>query len=126
VLTPANHDFGDVSVEGGTVTATVLVKNEGQGDLVIDNIETSCMCTTAMLTIRDTVSPVYGMNMNDGKHPTGWSGTVHPEEEALLHVFYDPTMHGDFRGPLTRTISLFSNDPIDFQKEVKIEINQVE
>jgi hypothetical protein len=84
------------------------------------------MCTEALLVIGDIVSPTFGMNMNDGKHPTGWSGTLRPGERGVLHISYDPTMHGDFRGPLTRTISVFSNDPIEFQSKVKIEANQVD
>jgi hypothetical protein len=117
-ISPTSHDFGDVSVAGGTVTTTMTVENKGLTDLVIDNIETSCMCTTAALVIEDTVSPTYGMNMNDGKHPTGWIG--------ILHISYDPTMHGEFRGPLTRTISIFSNDEIDFKLDVRIEANQID
>jgi hypothetical protein len=125
-VTPEVYDIGEVSVAGGEVTITIMVKNEGQSDLVIDNIETSCMCTTTILAIKDDMSPLYGMNMNDGKHPTGWSGTIHPGEEAVLHVKYDPSMHGDFRGPLTRTITIYSNDPIEFKKDVRIEANQIE
>ena len=126
LVTPAVYDFGDVSISKGKVSTTMTVKNNGKTDLVIENIETSCMCTTAVLINNGAESPLYSMNMNDGNHPTGWKGTIPPGEEAALRVSYDPTMHSDQRGPLTRTITIYSNDPVDPQKEARIDANQVD
>jgi hypothetical protein len=125
-IDPTLHDFGDVSVAAGIVSTTLIVKNDGKSDLVIDNIETSCMCTTVAITVDGIQSPVFGMNMRDGKHPTDWSGTIRGGDNATLTIYYNPQMHSDMRGPLTRTIKVFSNDPIDFEKEVRIEANQVD
>ncbi len=125
-LEPASFDLGDVSISRGTVSTTIIVRNKGKTELVIDNIETSCMCTTAVLIINGALSPVFGMNMNDGNHPTGWKGVIPAGENASLQVSYDPTMHSDLRGPLTRTITLYSNDPVDPQKEARIDANQLD
>jgi hypothetical protein len=126
VIEPILYNFGDVSVSKGIVSTTIEVSNKGQSNLVIDNIETSCMCTSAMLTVEEKESPVFGMDMNDGKHPKGWEGTIPPGGSATLTIFYDPQMHSEIRGPLTRTISIYSNDPVEFQKDVKVEANQVD
>jgi hypothetical protein len=125
-IDPIRYDFGNVSVSGGVVSTEVTIKNNGKSDLIIDNIETSCMCTTALITIEDVKSPVFGMNMGDGKHPTGWNETIRVGDSAVLTIYYDPQMHGEMRGPLTRTIKVFSNDPVEFQKEVRIEANQID
>jgi hypothetical protein len=125
-ITPTIYDFGDVSVGEGIVKTIMTVSNNGQTDLVIDNMETSCMCTTAILTVAGKESPVFGMNMNDGKHPTGWSASIPPGDSATLTIRYDPQMHPDMRGSLTRTISVYSNDPVEFQRDVRIEANQIE
>ncbi len=39
---------------------------------------------------------------------------------------YDPNIYKDFRGAAIREIHVFSNDPIDFEKEVRVELNQVD
>jgi len=126
VINPVLHDFGDVSVAKGVVSTIMTMTNEGKSDLVLSSIETSCMCTTASFIVKGRESPVFGMDMGDGKHPTGWSETISPGQKAVLKIYYDPTMHEDLRGPVTRTISVFSNDPIDFEYEVRIEANQVD
>ena len=55
-----------------------------------------------------------------------WQITISPGKEAELKVYYDPNVHEEFRGSAIREISVFSNDPIDFQKSVSIELNQVD
>ncbi|MEE8358527.1 MAG: DUF1573 domain-containing protein [Candidatus Hydrothermarchaeales archaeon] len=126
LINPVKYDFGDVSVAKGVVSTTMIVVNEGKSDLVLYNIETSCMCTTAQLIVNGRESYVFGMDMGDGKHPTGWSETIPSGQNAELKIYYDPTMHEDQRGPLTRTISVFSNDPVDFEYNVRIEANQID
>ena len=58
--------------------------------------------------------------------PLAWEVAIAPGESAQLKVYYDPSVHQDFRGPATREISIFSNDPIDFEKKATIELNQVD
>ncbi len=126
VINPDRHDFGDVSVAEGVVSITMTVTNEGKTDLVLNNIETSCMCTTGQLIVNGRGSPLFGMNMGDGKHPTGWSDTIAPGQSSELRIYYNPTMHEELRGPLERNIRVFSNDPIDVEYDVRISANQVD
>ena len=120
-ITPTRYDFGDVSVAKGTASTTMDILNEGKGNLVIKYLETSCACTTATIIKDGIESPVFGMHNN----PADWSQTIGPNEKAQLKIYYDPTVHRDLRGPVTRTIKIYSNDPVNPKKEVRIDVNQV-
>jgi hypothetical protein len=125
LIEPTLHDFGDVSFAGGAVKTVMTIKNEGGSDLVINEMDTSCGCTTASVTKDGIEGPVFGMKMH-GTNLVGWSEILKPGETAQLNIYYDPTVHPDLRGPVTRTVSVFSNDPVEFQNEVRIEVNQVD
>lgn len=121
---PDVYDFGDVSQAEGTASAFITIRNEGDATLVIDGLQTTCGCTTASLG----GSPFYGMAGHDdqGASPAGWTFEIPAGETAELEVRYDPYMHPDFRGPAVRWVYISSNDPVDFRKEVRIELNQVD
>lgn len=124
-IEPGSYDFGDVSQAKGTVSAFFTVKNDGKTDLIIDGLSTSCGCTTASLG----GSPFFGMAGHGdelGPSPSDWSYKIPPGGTAELEVKYDPNMHPDFRGAATRIVYISSNDPVDFRKEVRIELNQVD
>ncbi len=59
------------------------------------------------------------------ENPTDWEVAISPGDTATLRVFYDPTTHGDFTGAVTRTVSVFSNDPVEFETQVTITLDQV-
>lgn len=115
-VTPLTHSFGKISSSDGVVEAHFKVKNVGVSSLVISGMETSCGCTTAILKNNNQESPIFGMHNN----PTNWSTTVEPGMTSDLVVIFDPNYHKDASGPITRTISIFSNDP--GRKEEKIDI----
>ena len=50
---------------------------------------------------------------------------IGPDETAQLKIYYDPTVHRNLRGPVTRIITIYTNDPINPQKDVRIDVNQV-
>jgi hypothetical protein len=124
-LVPAVYDFGDVSVQGGIVSTAMTVKNEGSSDLIINDMDSSCGCTSATISKDGIEGPVFGMKMH-GTNPVGWSETLKPGETALLNIYYNPMVHPDLRGPVTRAISLFSNDPRRKVSVAKVEVNQVD
>ncbi len=126
VVEPNTYDFGDVSVAGGKVFALADVKNEGKSDLIIDGLSTSCGCTSASLVVNGVEGPIFTMPGHGEKNPTGWSAAIAPGKTAKLKIYYDPTVHPDLRGPVTRTVSISSNSPVDFELKVKIEANQVD
>lgn len=126
-ISPDSYDFGDVSQKEGTATTLFDIKNEGQGDLIINKLETSCGCTMASIVYQGQEGPIFGMP-GHGKNEKveGWQAVIPPGDSAQLKVYYDPDTHKDFRGTAIREIYVFSNDPIDFEKKVKIELNQVD
>lgn len=124
-LSPDFYDFGDVIQKKGKVFTNFTLKNEGESDLVIDRLETSCGCTFASIVFKGEEGPLFGMDGHGNENPTDWKIVIPPGEQAQLKVMYDPSVHKDFRGPATREIFVFSNDPIDFEKKVKIELNQI-
>ena len=126
VITPETYDFGDVSQRRGKVYTSFELKNEGGSDLVIDRLETSCGCTFAAIVFKDKESPFFTMPGHGYENPQWEGATIPAGETAQLKIMYDPDIHLDFRGFAIREISVYSNDPIDFEKKVKVELNQVE
>jgi len=125
-LSPDFHDFEDVSQKEGKVYTYFELKNEGKSDLIIDRLETSCGCTFASIVFKGKEGPLFTMPGHGYENQLDWSVSIPSGETAQLKVSYDPSVHKDFRGPATREISVFSNDPIDFGRKVKIELNQID
>lgn len=123
-IEPDSYDFGEVSVKKGVVSTKMKIKNTGKSDLIINNLDSSCMCTSASINFNGIEGPVFGMSMHG--NPKDWLVSIPPEQEAELNIYYDPTMHPEIAGQhLVRIISIYSNDPIEFEKKVRIDIDQV-
>jgi len=100
-------DFGKISMSEGFANHEFEIKNDGDADLVLSNIKTSCICTTAILKVDGKESPKFGMH----KNPVGWSEKIKPGQTATLAVVYDPNAHGpNATGPITRKITMITND----------------
>lgn len=125
-LNPQIYDFGDVSQKKGKVFTSFTLKNEGKSDLVISKLDTSCGCTFASIIFEGSQSPFFTMPGHGSENPS-WGGvTILPGKEAELKVMYDPNVHKDFRGAATREIYVYSNDPVEFEKKVTVDLNQVD
>lgn len=125
-LEPLSKNLGDVSQKGGVVATFFPLKNEGEKDLIINKLDTSCGCTSAAVVFQEKEGPRFAMEGHGAQNPTDWQLVIPPGEIAQLKVYYDPNIHKDFRGFAIREIYVSSNDPIDFEKKVKIELNQVD
>jgi hypothetical protein len=121
VLEPQKVDLGDVSTKGGKVETSLTITNAGQKDLVIENLSTSCGCTTVSVINNGQEGPIFGT----GTPSEGWSTTIQPGDTAELRVYYDPTFHQDAQGPMMREVYISSNDPVDPVIKAAIELNQV-
>ncbi len=124
-IEPKEYNFDDVSLRGGVVNTVMTIKNTGGSALVINDMETSCGCTSATVEKGGIEGPEFGMK-GHGPSPVGWSETLQPGETALLNIYYDPAVHPELRGAVTRAIALYSNDPTSPVKEVRIHVNQVD
>lgn len=128
VLSPDVYDFGDVSQSNGVVVTFFELTNNGKSDLVINKLETSCGCTSASIIYNGKEGPKFAMpghGINEDI-PDDWQVSIPAGGKAQVKVYYNPDMHPDFRGIAIREIYVFSNDPIDFEKSVKVELNQVD
>lgn len=100
------YDWGTIELQGGNVSKSFKIANTGSDPLQLSEVQTSCMCTTAEISIDGQVSPKFGMH---GK--SKWVGEVPPGGEAELTVTFDPAFHGPSGvGDITRQVSLKTND----------------
>lgn len=121
-------DIGTVSQGQGVTTATFNFTNKGKGDLIIDKLTTSCGCTSAAIVYQGQEGPTFTMPGHSKANPKGWSVAIAPGESAQVKVYYDPNAHGPQKKDkefITRTISIFSNDPVEFEKRLRIEFEQI-
>lgn len=94
-------DLGNV-VNGEIVSRDLSLRNDGDADLVINSVITSCTCTQA------TVDPMT--------IPAGQSG--------ILHIEFDSGFHGpSLTGPLIRQVFIKSNDRQQPDLQVELSIN---
>ncbi len=127
VLSETKKDLGIVSQKDGTVTTEFTIRNDGGSDLVIDKLSSSCGCTSGRLVYRGVEGPRFYMAGHDYPEPDpGWQAAIAPGDEATIAVYYDPTVHPELTGPVTRTLSIHSNDPVDFETTVMITLEQTE
>lgn len=125
-ISPEAIDLGDISQAKGEINTLFEIINTGKNDLIINKLETSCGCTSAVIVYQDKEGPRFSMPGHGKDGPTDWQVIIPAGEKALLKVYYDPNVHQDFRGAAIREIYIFSNDPINFETKVKIELNQVD
>lgn len=121
-VTPTIHNFGKISASEGTAETSFEVKNIGVSPLALSGMETSCGCTTAKLKAGEKESPAFSMHGN----PADWSTSLEPGETAELVVVFDPNYHQDIFGPITRTVSLFSNDPWKSKEIITVLANVIQ
>lgn len=107
VADPTSYDWGNILMNNGNVTKTFTIKNTGTDTLKLFNVKTSCHCTVANITINGVASQYFGMS-----GVSSWIGEVSPKEEAKLTAVFDPAFHGPQGvGPITRFVSIETNDP---------------
>ena len=86
------HDLGELIIEE-LAEDTFKLSNTGGETLVIENVESSCGCTIAKLDTSE----------------------LNPGESTELHVTLDTSLK---LGSVTKTIDIFSNDPVQPKKEL--------
>jgi hypothetical protein len=87
-------DFGKV-IQGEKPTHIFIVKNEGEGDLIIEGVKESCACIEVSISIT----------------------RIQPGESAELKVTYDTT---DYAGKDEKHIHIYSNDPQVPEKRINL------
>lgn len=105
-----NFDFKDISYSGGNAVHEFKIKNIGDKDLEIANLNTSCACSQAYFKSQKEESPKFGMK--GMSPPSSWKGILAPGEEGAIITSFDPAYHGPSGvGLISRMVSLETNDP---------------
>lgn len=99
-VAPETFDFGTISMAKGNVETKFTLKNDGEEPLIITDVVTSCMCTTAEID-----GKIFGM------HVSSAAGIEMPAKSSKeMKVTFDPNAHGPTAtGPITRTIDIRTN-----------------
>lgn len=87
-------DFGKV-IQGEKPTHIFIVKNGGEGDLIIEGVKESCACIEASIS----------------------TNRIKPGESAELKVSYDTT---EYVGKDEKHIHIYSNDPQEPDKWISL------
>ena len=87
LLSPSEYDLGIVKQSGGLVSRTFDVFNNGSEDVNIDEVLTSCSCTSATTSAR----------------------LIAPGEHGTLTVIFDPNYHFEDDGRFFRTATIKPN-----------------
>ncbi len=95
-------DFGKVT-QGEKPTHIFIVKNEGEGDQIIESLKESCVCIEVSIS----------------------TTRIQPGESAELKVTYDTT---DYVGKDEKHLHIYSNDPQVPEKRINlyVEIEELE
>jgi Protein of unknown function (DUF1573) len=88
----AYFEFGPISMASGKVSHRYWFRNESAAPVLIRQVYTSCMCTTATLVKGMRVIGSYGMP-GHGPMPAV-NQTLAPDEAAYVDVVFDPAAHG--------------------------------
>ncbi len=123
-MSETQRDLGTVSQKQGKVHTDFQFTNEGKTNLVINKLSSSCGCTSGAIVYHGQEGPTFTMPGHGQDNPTDWQVAIAPGDQAILRVYYDPNVHKDLVGAVTRTVSIFSNDPVEFEKKVTITLEQ--
>ncbi|MDO8638226.1 MAG: DUF1573 domain-containing protein [Candidatus Daviesbacteria bacterium] len=105
-----NFDFKDIPYSGGNAVHEFKVKNIGDKDLEIANMNTSCACSKVYFKSGKGESSKFSMKGMTA--PSSWKGILAPGEEGVIIASFDPTYHGPSAiGPISRIVSFETNDP---------------
>ena len=121
VLETASFNFGEASKKKGAIRQAFKLYNKGNSSLVITNVRISCDCVTASLKVGDTKSPVFGVM---GARDSGWQAVIEPGKSAELEVTLDLAHSSMEAGKKeARDIFIASNDPLNSQTNLRVEVN---
>ncbi len=88
------YDFGTINMKDGTVSRLFEVKNDGAEPVVVTNVYTSCMCTSAFVTdALGKKSGPFGMPGHGGASARA-NITIGVGEIARVEAAFDPAAHG--------------------------------
>lgn len=104
-IDPQSYDFGTISMKNGPVNKSFIVKNGEAGSILLSSLYTSCMCTSAKISIAGLNYGPFGMAAHGGN--TRLNQRLETGQTAELVVTFDPSAHGPSGvGPIERIVTL--------------------
>ena len=105
-----SYDFGPVSMKAGVVSRDFVVKNSSDKTVNLNQVYTSCMCTTATLITKQGEVGPFGMP-GHGLSAPAVKVALAPGEELTVRAAFDPAAHGPAGvGKIDRVITLSGPD----------------
>lgn len=86
------YDFGTISMADGNVSHSFRVTNPTDKEVRINDLQTSCMCTTAYITGGGSKEGPFGMPGMGGM--TRADLVIGARGNAEIEAVYDPAAHG--------------------------------
>jgi hypothetical protein len=112
------YDFGTISMANGKVDHSFAITNPTDRDITIDNLQTSCMCTTAYLVNGSDREGPFGMPGMGGS--TAADHVIPAHATQAVDVVFDPAAHGPAGvGDIDRLIYATEKDGGTLQLEIK-------
>lgn len=123
-VTQSFKDLGTIAMDNGEVSTSFIVKNTGENPVVIKDMETSCMCTTAKVNIAGQNSQTVGMRGHGYSHDIYM--VIEPGDEAEVTATFDPNAHGPQGVGLNRrSVYLETNSSINPKVQLDFQANVV-
>lgn len=88
----AFFNFGTISMAAGPVAHRFIVQNTSSEPVTVRKLYTSCMCTTASISVSDRRAGPFGMP-GHGFSPEA-NLAIAPGEAAEVEIVFDPAAHG--------------------------------
>lgn len=115
-------DFGTISMKNGVVSHGFTVTNPTSEDVLVKEIVTSCMCTTAYLVDGEKRAGPFGMPGHGGRVPAA-NEVIRAGESRTIEVLFDPNAHGPAGvGTIDRIISLTDAAGKNLELEIKANV----
>lgn len=117
------YDFGTISMKNGLTSKIFKVSNSSSGDINLEKLTTSCMCTTAYILKEDgRKSRPFGMPGHGGGVPKA-NELIKAGESRDIEVVYDPNAHGPAGvGMVDRFVYLEDSNGTVLQLEIKANV----
>ncbi|MDO8183459.1 MAG: DUF1573 domain-containing protein [bacterium] len=105
-----SYDFGVISMKAGVVSRDFVVTNNSAKAINLNQVYTSCMCTTATLITKQGEVGPFGMP-GHGLSAPAVKVALAPGEELTVRAAFDPAAHGPAGvGKIDRVITLSGPD----------------
>lgn len=113
-LSQTKFDLGELnSTSVRSVSSTI--KNNGQKNLEIKNIKTSCGCISAKFSVNGQGSPKFSMHNTDAS----WKGVIEPGQTGEIITTYDVSIM-PVTGAIERVVYFQTNDPLQPNQEITL------